>query len=135
MTVPFAVEHAGFGGTRQVVSALGITNGEVPSPDHKSWPMKARPLLDAPSGLVATSCTNWAQVLKPNSVAVAGLLKRIMSPLSRNPTNRSPKGLMANPLGVVPAEGKGQPLPPRKAPFLALAPPPRVKALFKSRAP
>src|SRR6185312_17509529 len=86
ITVPFAVVQAAWGGTRQVVSAFGITNGDVPSPDHRSCPIQARPALTAASGVVATTCTNCAQVLKPNSVAVAGLLKRRISPLSRKLT-------------------------------------------------
>src|SRR6185437_1373408 len=102
MTVPLATVQAAKGGTRQVVSAPGITNGETPSADHKSCPMKARPLLNAPSGVVATSCSNCAQVLNPNSVAVPGLLKRIISPLSEKLIQRSPSGLSAAPLGLVP---------------------------------
>src|SRR5581483_1467348 len=134
VTVPLAVVQTSNGGTRQLVSAFGITNGDVPSALHKSWPIQTSPTVVAPSGLVATFWTNWAQLSKP-SVAVPGLLKRTISPLSKKPTYRSPSGLKAAPFGCVPVVGRGHPMPPRKVAFRPTAPPPRVKTVLGSKAP
>src|SRR6185437_12812473 len=135
VTVLLAVVQTSNGGTRQVVSAFGITNGDVPSALHRSWPIQARPTVVAPSGPAATFWTNCAQFSKPASVAVPGLLKRTISPLSKKPTYRSPSGLKAAPFGCVPVVGRGHPMPPRKVAFRPTAPPPRPKTVLGSSAP
>src|SRR5258708_1054472 len=124
-TRPLAVGQAGVGGIMQVLSALVMTNSEVPSAPQRSCPIQARPLMVALSGPAPTTSMNCEQLPNPVAVAVPGLLKRRISPLAANPTHRSPRGLMASVVGRPGVPGRGPPVPPMTFPALfSLTPPP-----------
>src|SRR4029077_9205067 len=97
--VPLLLVQTGFGETRHAVSAFRMKNGDLPSAPHKSCPIQARPVVRWPSGVAATTCMNCAHVPKPVALAAPGLLKRMISPLRKNPTQRFPSGSSAAELG------------------------------------
>src|SRR5947209_2913478 len=126
----------------QVVSALAMTKAPASPAPQRSCPMKAIPLPRARPGVAATSWTKSLHVAKPTVVAVAGLLKRMIAPVRLNPTQRSPFGDRATPLGrpaggfrlTVLSVGNEHPLcPPLKR--LPVGLPPMPKRFPKSSEP